>query len=175
MHICYIDESGTSDMPGNTSHFVLAGVSIPVWHWKHCDSEVEAIKNKYGTGGIEIHVGWMLRPYKEQQDIIEFEKLSYSQRRAQVSSLRKAEILRLQRSNNPKLLKQTKKNFKKTEAYVHLTIDERKNLVFDLAKCISNWGFARIFAECIDKIFFDPSRANHVSAKQDIIKDLIQI
>ena len=166
MYICYIDESGTSDIPGNTSHFVLAGISVPVWHWKRCDSEVETIKNKYDTGGIEIHVGWMLRPYKEQLDIVEFENLPYQQRRAQVSSLRKAEILRLQRANNPKLLKQTKKNFKKTEAYVHLTFEERKNLVFDLAECISNWGFARIFAECIDKIFFDPSRANHTIDEQ---------
>jgi hypothetical protein len=47
MYLCYIDESGTSDIPGNTSHFVLAGLSIPIWHWKDCDREVETIKRKY--------------------------------------------------------------------------------------------------------------------------------
>lgn len=159
MYICYIDESGTPDIPGNTSHFVLAGISIPVWHWKDCDNEINAIKDKYCVGEAEIHVGWMLRPYKEQRNIVDFETLTYSQRRAQVASLRIAEIFRLQRANNPRLLKQTKKNFQKTDAYTHLSYEERKNLVFEIAECISNWGFARVFAECIDKIFFDPTRA----------------
>ena len=31
MYLCYIDESGTSDIPGNTSHFILAGLSLPIW------------------------------------------------------------------------------------------------------------------------------------------------
>lgn len=159
MYICYMDESGTSAIPGNTSHFVLAGISIPVWHWKYCDNEIKTIKDKYCVGETEIHVGWMLRPYKEQLNIAGFESLTYQQRRTQVSSLRKAEIFRLQRANNLKLLKQTKKNFQKTEAYTHLSFKERKNLVFEIAECISNWGFARVFAECIDKVFFDPSRA----------------
>ncbi len=29
MFLCYIDESGTSNIPGNTSHFILAGLAIP--------------------------------------------------------------------------------------------------------------------------------------------------
>lgn len=161
MYICYIDESGTSAIPGNTSHFVLVGISIPVWQWKNCDREIESIKDKYDAKGSEIHVGWMLRPYIEQSNITEFEKLSYHKRKAQVLSYRKAEIFRLQRTNNLKLLKQTKKNYRKTEAYIHLTYAERKKLVLDLAECIANWGFARIFAECIDKVYFDPSRVTH--------------
>ena len=44
MYLCYVDESGTPDIPGNTSHFVLAGISTPVWHWKNCDQEIRAIK-----------------------------------------------------------------------------------------------------------------------------------
>jgi hypothetical protein len=37
MHFCYVDESGTSNIPGNTSHFVLAGLSIPIELWQNCD------------------------------------------------------------------------------------------------------------------------------------------
>ena len=29
MHLCYNDESGMSGVPGNTSHYVLAGISVP--------------------------------------------------------------------------------------------------------------------------------------------------
>jgi hypothetical protein len=28
MHICYLDESGVPDIPGNTSHYILTGVPI---------------------------------------------------------------------------------------------------------------------------------------------------
>ena len=161
MYLCYIDESGTSDIPGNTSHFILAGLSIPVQYWKNCDRDVEAIKQKYSLGITEIHVGWILRPYLEQNRIPRFEKLSYTKRRAQVEQLRKAELLRLQKVKNPKLYKQTKKNFNKTEAYIHLSYSERYELIKEMAVCISQWGFARLFAECIDKIYFDPSRRTH--------------
>lgn len=37
VYFCYIDESGTPQVPGNTSHYVLCGVSIPVKFWKKCD------------------------------------------------------------------------------------------------------------------------------------------
>jgi hypothetical protein len=47
---------------------------------------------------------------------------------------------------------------KKTETYIHLTLDERRNLVNEIAQKVASWGFARLFAECIDKIYFDPSR-----------------
>jgi hypothetical protein len=41
-----------------------------------------------------------------------------------------------------------------------LTYDERRNLAKDIAQCIASWGYARLFAECVDKIYFDPSRTS---------------
>ena len=69
MYLCYVDESGTPDVPGNTSHYILAGISVPIWHWKTCDAEVERIKAKYDLPGEEIHVAWLLRSYIEQARI----------------------------------------------------------------------------------------------------------
>lgn len=158
MYLCYIDESGTSAIPGNTSHFILAGLSIPIWHWRDCDREIEAVKKKYALGDAEIHVAWILRPYLEQARIPGFISLDHRQRRSQVESYRKAEILRLQKAKNPGLYKQTRKNYQKTQAYIHLTYDERQGLIREIAQRISRWGFARLFAECIDKVHFDPSR-----------------
>lgn len=158
MYICYIDESGTSDIPGNTSHFVLAGLSVPIWHWKDCDKSIEVIKKRYALEDSEIHVAWMLRSYLEQTQISNFDTLDYAQRKSQVESLRRRKLLELQRVGNPNLYKQTKKNYEKTKSYIHLSYNERKKLVIDIARCISQWGFARLFAECIDKVHFDPSR-----------------
>lgn len=155
MHLCYMDESGTPAMPGNTSHYVLAGLSIPDEYWKQHHEQLEAAKRRHGLEGAEIHVAWMMRPYAEQEAIPGFVSMAYDQRRSAVRAKRNAELLRLQKIDSRRY-KQTRKNYRNTEAYVHLTLEERRQAVMDIAKLISGWGVARLFAECIDKIHFDP-------------------
>ena len=159
MYLCYIDESGTSDIPGNTSHFVLAAVSLPIWHWRDADREIVTIKNRYGLRDAEIHTAWLLRKYLEQSRIKDFENLSWSRRSTEVRKARTSNLLNLQRSGKSKAYRQTKKNYAHTDAYVHLTLQERSAFVGEVAECVSQWGFARLFAECIDKVHFDPVRA----------------
>jgi hypothetical protein len=159
MYICYVDESGTSDIPGNTSHFVLAGLSIPVWHWQTSDEAVYSILARYGLGGKELHTAWLLRPYLEQARIADFENLDWATRRAAVERERNRYLLQLQMSKRSQTYRQAKKTFSHTKSYTHLTLSERKTLVREVADSISNWGYARLFAECIDKLHFDPSRS----------------
>lgn len=158
MYLCYIDESGTANIPGNTSHFVLAGLSIPIWHWKAFDREIQRIKRTYAIEDAEIHTAWMLRRYLEQDRIPGFEQLPHHKRRSAVTQQRTTELLRLQRSGNAKRYRQAKKNFNKTGSYVHLAYQERRAFINEVAACVGNWGTARLFAECIDKVHFDPSR-----------------
>lgn len=166
MYLCYIDESGTPELTGNTSHFILAGISIPIWHWQKFEKEIKAIQAFYDLEGTEIHTAWILRPYIEQSRINNFEKMNHAQRRSEVESQRKSELLRLQRTKNPKLYKQVKKNYIKTDQYIHLTQKERADYILDLAKCIARWKSARLFAECIDKVFFDPHKAQRTPDEQ---------
>lgn len=109
MHLCYIDESGTSNISGNTSHFILVGIAIPVWHWRDSDREIQNVKTKYNLHTAEIHTAWLLRKYLEQTQIPYFDSLDYHQRRHEVGKIRKSELYRLQKSNNPKQYKQTRK------------------------------------------------------------------
>lgn len=161
MYLCYIDESGTSDIPGNSSHYILAGLSIPISKWKECDNCIEKIKRSYRLESAEIHVAWMMRPYLEQTKIPDFANLNENQRRSAVQTYRIAELLRLQKSKNNKLYRQTRKNYQKTQPYVHLTYEQRKKAIYEIAEAVSKWQFARLFAECIDKLHFDPSRSTH--------------
>ncbi|HYX27168.1 MAG TPA: DUF3800 domain-containing protein [Pyrinomonadaceae bacterium] len=154
MYLCYLDESGTPDS-GNTSHYVLVGFAIPIWQWRNCDHQIDTIKRRYGLENHEMHVAWMLRSYLEQRAIPDFESLNYDRRRYEVNKLRQAELYRLQRARNQKLYKQTRKNFNHTDGYIHLTHDERKAFILEVAKRISGWRFARLFAECVDKVHFD--------------------
>lgn len=158
MHLCYIDESGTPDIPGNTSHYVLAGLSIPVWHWRDAENEIYNIKQKYSLQNAEIHSGWLTRKYVEQNKITNFSKLDFSQRLYEVEKYRKTEVLNLQKSHKQNLYRQTKKNYTHTKDYIHLTYEERMAFLEDVARTVGNWGFARLFAECVDKIHFDPKR-----------------
>jgi len=166
VYICYIDESGTSEVPGNTSHYVLAGISIPIWHWRTCEDEIATIKRRYALESTEIHTGWITRRYQEQSRIPNFGSLSYTQRRAEVERIRRSEILRLQSSQNRSHFNQLVKTYRKTQPYIHLTYDERQRFIRDIATAVHNWGFARLFAECIDKVHFDPSRTTSTPDEQ---------
>ncbi len=150
MFLCYIDESGTPEIPGNSSHFILAGIAIPIENWKDCDNEISSIKRRYSLSEVEVHTAWMMRPYLEQGKITNFKSLDTSQRIYEVDRLRNIEILKLQRSGNNKLYKQTKKNYEKTKAYRHLDFQERRECIKDICNCISRWSFARLFADCVD-------------------------
>ena len=154
MFLCYVDESGTPDIPGNSSHFVLAGLAIPVSFWRGCDADITRIKQRYELQNAEAHVAWMLRSYREQESIPGFHAMNYAQRRAVVAGARATELLRLKAIPNPKLYKQTKKNYKQTEAYIHLTRVEREAFIRELATGVASWGQARLFADCINKAHF---------------------
>lgn len=157
LYICYIDESGTSEIPGTTSHYILAGIAIPIDKWKECDDAINIIKKKYLLDDNEIHTAWILRKYYFQNKINNFEDLGYADRRFEVQKLRNSKLLDLQKKNNHKQYKQTKKNFIQTKAYIHLTLQERQSLIKEIAQTVSGWNFVRLFAECIDKVFFNPS------------------
>lgn len=166
MYLCYVDESGTSEIPGNTSHFVLAGLSIPIWRWRSADRSISGVLARYGLVGEELHTAWILRTYLEQSRIADFETLDWNARRAAVQRQRNTYLLQLQKTRQNKTYRQVKKNFAHTRPYIHLTVDERRAVVRDVADCVANWGYARLFAECIDKIHFDPNRTSRTIDEQ---------
>ena len=93
MYFCYIDESGTPEIPGTSSHYVLCGLAIPIEKWKMCDKQIHVIKHKYGLDDAEIHTAWILRTYLEQSRIPDFETMSYAERRSAVIRERTKEML----------------------------------------------------------------------------------
>jgi len=160
MILLYIDESGTSEVPGNTTHFILVGLSIPIEKWKICERDIQVVKSNYEIPDSEIHTGWMLRPYLEQSRIPKFDSLDNVKRRNEVRKIRTQELYRLQKSSTTKTqYHQTKKNYRQTNDYIHLTLTERRAFITEIASVIGSWGFARLFAECIDKIHFSPQKA----------------
>lgn len=143
MHLCYLDESGSPEATGNTDHFVLLGLAIPDHTWKQKDAQVTAIKAKYGLRGAEIHTAWMVRDYPEQNHIPDFAKLDWQTRARTVRAARVLNLGRATRTQTQSL----KKNYIKTDPYVHLTRDERRKCLDELAALVGSWRDARLFAD----------------------------
>src|SRR5262245_2358934 len=131
MYLCYIDESGTSQIPGNTSHFVLAGLSLPIAYWREAERTISQVLDKYGLENEEFHTAWIMRKYLEQSKLPNFEKLDWIGRRSAVQAYRTKELLRLQAIGKTPY-RQAKKNYEQTQAYIHLTHAERLKAVEDV-------------------------------------------
>jgi hypothetical protein len=145
----------------------LVGISIPVWHWSKCETDITRIKARHNLENKEIHTAWILREYREQLSIPGFEKMNYKKRRNEIETLRKGTLHKLQ--IDPKKVKsyrQIKKNYLHTQDYIHLTLEERKAFVKEIAVTIGGWRFARLFAECIDKINWDQNRTQKTIDEQ---------
>lgn len=164
-YFCYIDESGTPELPGTSTHFVLVGVAIPLSAWSEADRAITEILKRYGLAESEIHTAWMLRKYAEQRRIPGFDKLTWDARRSAVIRMRAAEIIRL-RNGKLKAHRQAKKNYAHTDAYVHLTFEERQAALTEIALWFAGWGKAFLFAEAIDKIHMDPIKTGRTVSEQ---------
>lgn len=150
--ILYVDESGVPESdPTQTTHYVVAGVAIAATTWASKYDAVEALKRAHGLAQAEIHVAWMVRPYPEQLRIRGFDALASQQRRRLVVQ----ERLRLERAlearGDAKRLKELRSLHRRTDAYVHLTTDQRRAVVRDLAALITTWNDVTLFGEAIDK------------------------
>ncbi|MFI5095787.1 MAG: DUF3800 domain-containing protein [Candidatus Acidiferrales bacterium] len=172
MYVCYVDESGTPEIPGNTTHFVLAGISIPIRHWRSIDRSISTLLKRYGLSGAEFHTAWILRKYLEQTRIPGFDNLDWNNRRIAVEHQRNKHLLQLQKTGPSTKYRQVKKNYTETKAYVHLTLTDRRELVAKVADLVSKWTSARLFAECIDKLHFSPALAN-CTADQQAFEQLV--
>jgi hypothetical protein len=154
MYLCYIDESGVPEIGRGTSHVVLVGLSIEAWDWKRQDRAVLAVKNRFGLSNAEVHTGWMTRRYIEQEKIANFNTLDWTQRRLQAQRERDNQLIRTAAVKGPSKAQELRKTYRKTEAYIHLTLGERVTFLRDLADLIGGWGNTRLFAEAIDKSSF---------------------
>lgn len=88
MKLFYLDESGNPELSGSSDSYVLVAVGIPIERWTACDKAINQLKASYNMPDAEIHTAWMLRSYREQQEIEGFGEMSYEERRQAVIRVR---------------------------------------------------------------------------------------
>ena len=84
----------------------------------------------------------MLRPYRDQSHIPDFEHLDRSDRRHQVLEYRQDHLTRLGAARAHNRLRRARNEYKHTKPYVHLTLAERRRAVQDVADTVASWSYA---------------------------------
>ena len=57
--------------------------------WKEAENDITKIKRKYKLDNTEVHTAWLLRKYKAQEKIPNFEKLPNDRRIYEVEKIEK--------------------------------------------------------------------------------------
>lgn len=162
MYLLYVDESGVPNPhPSQTSHYVMIGLAVHVGTWFALTSRVRRLTSAYALDGdterLELHAAWLLRAFREQSIIPRFDELSRRARYDAVIEWRK----RRQREDWPNLAPNArdreKKDFRKTEPFIHLTRDEREALCLKALKIIGDHTRGvTLFGQAIDKRTLPP-------------------
>ena len=150
MHIIYVDESGTPDVEPGSFHFVVAGVSMPLALWKERDAALRSLLRSARIPDAEVHAAWMARLYPEQQRLTGFEALNDAARRQAVIVERKKDLAKASLKGE-KAVKGLKTNYKKTDAYIHLTHAERMAVLRAIADAVAGWEDVVLFADAHKK------------------------
>ncbi|HSS77587.1 MAG TPA: DUF3800 domain-containing protein [Thermoanaerobaculia bacterium] len=157
MYLLYVDESGvTNPHPSQTSHYVMIGLAVHVRTWFALTSRVRSLKSAYALDGdtekLELHAAWLLRAFHEQSVIPNFNDLSRPARYSAVQEWRK----RRQQDDWPNLVprarEREKKDFRKTELFIHLTREEREALCLRALAIVGNYKSGiTLFGQAVDK------------------------
>ena len=150
MYIIYVDESGIPELIPDSQHFVIAAVSIPLTSWKNYDTQLRNLLSRHRLIDVELHTAWMARKYPEQERIPNFDTLSDGDRRNLVTVERRKDIAKASLKGE-NAVRGLKKNYKKTEGYIHLTFDERKEILRQVTDVLASWDDARLFGDAHKK------------------------
>jgi hypothetical protein len=158
MYAIYVDESGNPDLKDRTSkHYVVAGVSVPLKTWKAKDKEIRDSLARNRLDGVELHTAWMARTYPEQQRIPNFPTLNDEERRKSVLIERKKDIAKASLISD-RTVYGLRKNYLKTNKYIHLSHAERMNTLQEIADIIAGWSDVKLFGDAQQKVSLIPSQ-----------------
>lgn len=167
LYVLYVDESGVPKRgAGTTSHYALAGASIPSGRWATKRNQLARIRSRYGFEQAEIHTTWLLRTYPEQAAITGFTGLATAQRRDGVNRLRAATLASLRAAGQGHKATRLAADHRKSRPYIHLTLVERQAAVREIATLIGSWGDLVLFGEVVDKSVSQPFTADESAFEQ---------
>lgn len=157
MWLLYLDESGVPEPhPSQTSHYVQLGLAVHESAWSLLDGLIRDVKRRFSVGNpddMELHASTLRRPYEEQASIPDFDSLSWQARREAVLRVRRDQEQTRLPSLSGKDRGYLTRYWRQTDAFVHLTRDERERLVVESLAVAAGHSTDRLFlfGEAISK------------------------
>ncbi len=180
MYLLYVDESGVPNPhPSQTSHYVTMGLAVHVGTWFALTRRIKKLKLAYALEGeierLELHAAWLMHAYREQSLIPSFDGLSRRDRYDAVQTWRRCRQQNDWPGLAPRLRERERKDFRKTEPFVHLTREERERLCLEALKIVGEHRKGiTLFAQAIDKRVL-PSAADATSEAFSRLIDSFEI
>ncbi len=162
MYLLYLDASGTPDQKDSSKHYVLTGLCVHEGTWFALEKRLQGLKRGYAHPNqeFELHAAEFAVWIREQDAIPDFELLSYQERRAKVLEIRNQKI-----ASEPtrKLREKRKKKYARTDSFIHLTRQQRSQLLAESLELVGDHKGISLFCEAVSK--------NHpkISGKHDVV------
>lgn len=151
MYLLYLDASGNPELSDtNSKHYVLRGVCMKESSWFTLDRRLRGLNKRYQyfEHEFELHVKQFACTIKEQQQVTNFESLSWSDRWDQVESIRD---MKLAAEKDPKARQARKDRYAETANFIHLSRAERSALLEEAVQILATHTGIKLFAEAISK------------------------
>lgn len=153
MYLLYLDASGTPELQDNSKHYVLVGLCMHEADWFSLDERIHKLKRKYclaesDPAQLEIHVKQFAVTIKEQEEIPDFALMSRADRRSRVLEIRQKKI---DNESTHKGRSGRTAKYKDTDPYIHLTRNERSQLLEDAIDIIAGHDGIKLFGEAVSK------------------------
>lgn len=151
IYLLYVDASGAADLSDvDTRNYVLLGLCVHEGRWFALDKRLNGLKGRYCQPGeeFELHAAQFACTIKEQDEVPGFAGMSWTDRRARVTAIRQA---RIAAEPTASAKKARAKRYKRTEPFLHLTRQERSQLLEDALDLVGAHRGIILFGEAISK------------------------
>lgn len=163
MYLLYVDASGVAEVGASPKLYCIVGVCVHEGTWFALERRLNGLKNRYSCSGesFELHTKDLVARCVEQNLVPGFRDLDRRSRRAAVLEVRDKFLATLSGES----LKKHRKLFKQTEAFVHLTAEERDSLINDALDLVATHDGIRLFGEVVDK-----DHHSHMGGEEDVVR-----
>jgi len=150
MFLLYADASGTPELQDASRHYVLLGVCVNEGAWFGLNTRIQRLKAHYCPPGhdFELHATQFAIQIREQEQIPNFADMSWTDRRNRVHLIYQA---RIDAAGNATEKARLRAKYRGVAPYIHLTRQERSQLLTDTLELVAGHEGIRLFAEAVSK------------------------
>lgn len=141
LYFLYVDPSGNPELTDHSTSYVVLGVCIHESVWAQLESQTRALRQRFELP--ELHALALCQQIRGQEQIPDFELMTYQARRSAFKELESAKPVSDAR----------KKKLRQVKDVVHLLRGERSAIFEEALDLVGGQSSVSLFAEVVDKTY----------------------